>query len=86
MPSTSAVGTAIKQAATEEKLSGSIEMSDIRHTDFGPGSFMVCMRGTETANNRVGYYAVFFDNDVYKGSRTSAVLEACEKENYRPVP
>jgi hypothetical protein len=86
MPSMVAAGIGVKQAATEEKLTGPIEMSDIRHTDYGPGSFMVCMRGTESTHNRVGYYAVFFDNDAYKGSRASAILENCEKQDYRPVP
>jgi hypothetical protein len=86
MPTMDAAGKGIKQAATEEKLTGPIEMSDLRHTDFGPGSFVVCMRGTESIHNRVGYYAVFFDNDTYKGSRASVILDDCEKQNYRPVP
>jgi hypothetical protein len=86
MPTMGAAGIGAKQAATEYKLTGPAEMSDIRHTDYGPGSFMVCMRSTEPTDNQVGYYAVFFDNDLYKGSRASAILEGCEKQNYRPVP
>src|ERR1700733_10594559 len=74
MPSMEAAGKGIKQAAAEEKITGPIEVSEMHHTDFGPGSFMVCMRGTESAHNQVGHYAVFFDNEVYKGSRVSAIL------------
>jgi hypothetical protein len=84
MPTAVAAQAGIKLAATEEKITGPIEVSEMHHTDFGPGSFMVCMRGTESVHNQVGYYAVFFDNDVYKGSRVSAILEGCEQQNYRP--
>jgi hypothetical protein len=65
MPTAAAAQVGIKLAATEEKIAGPIEVSEMRHTDFGPRSFMVCMRGTESVHNQVGYYAVFFDNDVY---------------------
>ena len=86
MPTMDATGKGIKQAAAEEKVTGQIEMSDLRPTDHGPGHFVVCIRGTESIHNRVGYYAVFFDNDEYKGSRASVILDDCEKQNYRPVP
>jgi hypothetical protein len=56
-----------KQVAAEYKLTGPLEMSDVRPSDFGPGRFMMCIRGTEPTHNQVGYYAVFFDNDAYKG-------------------
>jgi len=84
MPTTDAAGKGIKAAVAEYKLTGAVEMSDIRHTDFGPGSFMVCIRGVDEKYRRVGYYAVFFDGDVYKGSRMSAIMEDCEKQDYRP--
>jgi hypothetical protein len=31
---------------------------------------------------RVVYYSVFFDNDVYKGSRQSVIIEACEAQQF----
>jgi hypothetical protein len=86
MPTTDAAGKGIKQAATEEKLTGPIEMSDLRHTDHGPGSFVLCIRGVDEKYRRVGTYAVFFDNNDYKGSRMSVMIDDCEKQDYRPVP
>ena len=55
----------IKKAATEEKLTGPIEMSDLRETDHGPGRFVLCIRGVDLKYRRVGTYAVFFDNNDY---------------------
>jgi hypothetical protein len=86
MPTMDAAGKGIKQAATEEKLTGPIEMSDLRHTDHGPGSFVLCIRGVDEKYRRVGTYAVFFDNNDYKGSRMSVMIDDCEKQDYRPVP
>jgi len=77
-------GKGIKQAAAEEKVTGPIEMSDLRPTDHGPGHFVVCIRGVDEKYRRVGYYAVFFDNDDYKGSRMSVMIDDCEKQDYRP--
>jgi hypothetical protein len=34
---------------------------------------------------RVFYYSVFFDSDVYKGTRHSVILEACEAQQFTPV-
>jgi len=34
---------------------------------------------------RVVYYSVFFDNDVYKGTRQSLIMEACEAQQFTPV-
>ena len=34
---------------------------------------------------RVVYYSVFFDNDLYKGTRQSVILEACEAQQFTPV-
>jgi hypothetical protein len=84
MPATEAVGKGIKQAVTEEKLTGPMEMSDLRPTDHGPGHFFVCVRAMDPKSNRPGYYAVFFDNDDYKGSRMSVMIDDCEKQAYRP--
>jgi hypothetical protein len=86
MPTTEAVGKVIKQAAAEAKLTGPIEMSDLRQTDHGPGRFILCIRGVESKYSRVVTYAVFFDNNDYKGSRLPVILDDCEKQDYRPVP
>ena len=84
MPTMNATSEGIKKAMAEEKLTGSLELSDLRQSDHGPGRFVVCMRGVESTNRRVGYYAVFFDNDDYKGSRMSVMIDDCEKQDYRP--
>ena len=86
MPTTAAASQGIKQAATEEKLTGPIEMSGLRETDHGPGRFVLCIRGVESKYRRLGTYAVFFDNNDYKGSRMSVMIDDCEKQNYRPFP
>jgi hypothetical protein len=86
MPTTDAASKGITQAVAQEKITGPIEMSDLRHTDHGPGSFVLCIRGVESKYKRVGYYAVFFDNDDYKGSRMSVMIDDCEKQDYRPLP
>ena len=86
MPTMDAASKGITRAAAEEKLTGPIEMSDLRQTDHGPGRFVLCMRGLQSKDGRIGYYAVFFDNNDYKGSRMSVIMDNCEKQDYRPVP
>jgi hypothetical protein len=44
------------------------------------------LSGVESKYRRVGYYAVFFDNDDYKGSSMSVMIDNCEKPDYRPFP
>jgi hypothetical protein len=84
MPTSAAANKGIAQAATEEKITGPIEMSDLRETDHGPGRFLLCIRAVEPKYKRVTTYAVFFDNDDYKGVRLSVILEDCEKQAFRP--
>jgi hypothetical protein len=84
MPTSAAANKGIAQAATEEKITGPIEMSDLRETDHGPGRFLLCIRAVEPKYKRVNTYAVFFDNDDYKGVRLSVILEDCEKQAFRP--
>jgi hypothetical protein len=85
MPTTQAISNVIKLAATEAHLTGPIEMSDLRPTDHGPGHFMLCIRGISN-DSRTNVYEVFFDNNNYMGLRLPAILDACEKQNYYPVP
>jgi hypothetical protein len=86
MPTMTAASEGIKKAATEAKLIGPIEISDVRQTDHGPGRFYLCLRGVESIYRRVRFYAVFFDDDVYKGSRMSVMIDDCERQDYRPFP
>jgi hypothetical protein len=67
-----AVREGIKKAAMEEKLTGFIEMSDLRQSDHGPGRFALCIRGTGSASGPRRTYAVFFENEDYKGVRMTA--------------
>jgi len=73
----------VKQAAAEAHLIAPLEMSDLRPTDHGPGHFMLCIRGVSN-DYRTGTYEVFFDNNNYMGLRLPAILDACEKQDYRP--
>jgi hypothetical protein len=86
MPTTAAAGEGIKKATTEEKLTGPIQMSDLRETDHGPGRYMLCIQGVDAKYKRLRTYAVFFDNNDYKGARISVMIDDCEKQNYRPAP
>ena len=83
MPTMTAATKGIAQAVAEEKLTGPIEMSDLRQTDHGPGRFMLCIRAVGPKDSRAATYAVFFDNDDYKGARMSVIMD-CEKQVYRP--
>jgi hypothetical protein len=74
----------IKQAATEAKLAGPIEMSDLRPNDHGVGHFMLCMRGVSN-DSRTSTYAVFFDKNDCKALRLPVISDGCEKQNYRPA-
>ena len=85
MPTAAALIAGIKQAATEAKFLDPIEVSDLRPNDRGVGHFMLCMRGVSN-DSRTGTYAVFFDNNDFKGSRMSVMIDNCEKQDYRPVP
>jgi hypothetical protein len=82
-PTMAAANKGIAQAVTEEKIIGPIEMSDLRETDHGPGRFVLCIRGVEPKYKRPTTYAVFFDNDDYKGIRMSVMIDGCEKQPYR---
>jgi hypothetical protein len=85
-PPTPAIVTAVvKAAAAEEKLTPPLEMSAVRPTIIGPGRFFVCMREANPTSEKRVAYSVFFDNDLYKGSRRSVIVEACETQAFTPV-
>ena len=45
-PVQAAVLTGVKAAAAEAKLGAPLEISGVRSTDHGPGSYFVCLKGT----------------------------------------
>jgi hypothetical protein len=59
--------------------------ADLRQSDHGPGRFLECMRGAESEFSLRRTYAVFFDNEDYKGVRMSVMIDDCEKQDYRPL-
>ena len=84
MPTREAAGKGVKQAAADAHLTAPIEISDLRETDHGPGRFIMCIRGVELKYHQIVTYAVFFDNNDYKGLRLPVILDDCEKRSYRP--
>lgn len=73
------VGTAVKQA----KLTQPVEISAPRKTDHGEGRYYVCLRQTNPSADQPRFmFSVFFDNEDYKGSRLSVILEDCEHQQY----
>jgi hypothetical protein len=83
-PSPAATRGGAKQAVAEEKLTGLIEISDARESDHGPGRFVVCLRGAEAGFSPRRTYAIFFDNEQYKGARLSVMVDDCEKQDFQP--
>ncbi len=83
-PSAKAEYDGANQAAFEEKLTGSVEISDVRESDHGPGRYLVCLRGADSSFSSRHTYAVFFENDDYKGVRMSVMVDECEKQSFRP--
>jgi hypothetical protein len=75
------------QAVDEEKLTGFIEVSEVREgKSLGPGEYMLCLRGSPSPFSPRRTYAVFFNNDEYKGVRLSVILDECEKQVFSPLP
>jgi hypothetical protein len=83
-PTLAGVREGIKRVAMVEKLTGLIEMSDPRQSNHGPGRLVLWLRGAESEFSPRRTYAVFFDNEDYKGVRMSVMIDDCEKQDYRP--
>jgi hypothetical protein len=107
-PAEAAVIAGVKAAVSEAKLTAPFEISTVRPTDHGPGSYFVCLRGTwlpsvgtteakdipahepslfdpppqPPPSERRVVYSVFFNNDVYKDSRQSVIMDACETQAF----
>jgi hypothetical protein len=86
-PTEKAIVTNVPAVVVATKMTGPIEISDVRPTDHGPGRFYVCVRQVNSPpDTRPRYYSVFFDNDLYKGERLSVIMDECETQTYRPLP
>jgi hypothetical protein len=83
-PSYEAQLKGIRAAMKEERLIGSIQVSDMRMVDSGLGRYMICIVGHRGDGNGVGYYATYFENEDYKGVRPAVIYDFCEKQTYRP--
>jgi hypothetical protein len=83
VPTLPAADSAVKSAIAESKLIGAVEISDFRPTDFGPGRFVACIRGTSN-DSRTNTYAAFFNNNTYLGVRLPVGSDDCEHQNYHP--
>ena len=76
-----------RKAADEEKLTGLIEVSGIREgKSLGPGEYMLCLRGSPSPLEPHRTYAVFFNNDEYRGVRLSIIMDECESQAFNPLP
>ena len=84
-PMQAAVIAGVKKAASEAKLGPPLEMSDLRPTDHGPGGYFVCLREVSATSEKHTVYSVFYDNDEYKGSRVSVIMDACEAQAFTPI-
>jgi len=82
-PTQEAVRKGINSLVKEAKLTLPVEISAIRKADHGPGSYFLCLREAHTVPGKKQlFYAVFFDDDAYKDSRLSVIVEACELQQY----
>lgn len=85
-PKQTAIVSIAAAAAAEAKLAGPLQISTVRQTDHGPGQYFICLReANPPADKRQRYYSVFFDNDVYKGSRLSVIMDECETQAFSPL-
>jgi hypothetical protein len=86
-PTEKAIGAAVAAIAQEAKLVTPLEISALRPNDHGPGSFFVCVREVNPLLDMPRrYYSTFFDNNDYKGSRLSVIMDQCEMQTYGPAP
>jgi hypothetical protein len=83
-PTEKAIGAAAAVAGA--KLVSPLEISAVRPNDHGPGSYFVCVREVNPPQDKRRYYSIFLDNDIYKGSRLSVIMDQCELQAYSPAP
>src|SRR5271165_5401572 len=82
-----AIVATVPGVAAETKLTGPLQISAVRPTDHGPGQYFICLReANPPPDKRQRYHSVFFDNDTYKGSRLSVIMDECETQAFSPLP
>ena len=85
-PDSEAATAAAKKASNEEKLMGSVEVSAVREAHpLGPGPYVLCLRGAESATAPRRTYAVFFKNNDYVAARMSVMIDSCEAQAFTPL-
>lgn len=86
-PSEKSIGAAVAALANDGKLVSPLEISAVRPSDHGPGSYFVCVREVNPPPDKPRRtYATFFESDSYKGSRLSVIMDQCEQQTYSPAP
>lgn len=86
-PTEKAIATTVAALAKDGNLVSPLEISAVRPSDHGPGSYFVCVRDANPPSDKPRrYYATFFDNDLYRGSRLSIIMDQCELQTYGPAP
>ena len=86
-PAETALAAAVATIATDAKLVSPLEISAVRRTERGPGSYFVCVREINPpADKPRRTYATFLENDAYKGSRLAVIMDQCELQTYGPAP
>lgn len=86
-PTENAIATAVATLAKDGNLVGPLEISAVRPSDHAPGSYFVCVRDVSPSPDKPRrYYSTFFDNDLYRGSRLSVIMDQCELQTYGPAP
>jgi hypothetical protein len=86
-PTQKAIVASATATAGEAKLAAPLQISAVRQTDRGPGQYFICLReANPPPDKRQPYYSVFFDNDLYKGSRLSVIMDECETQAFSPLP
>ncbi|WIW44420.1 hypothetical protein ML401_23310 [Bradyrhizobium sp. 62B] len=85
-PSQTAVQKGVGVLVKDAKLKQPVEVSALRKSDRGPGPYYVCLREVSAPADRPRYiFSVFFDNEDYKGSRQSVIMDDCEQQMYNPI-
>lgn len=82
-PRQEALQNGVGKSVKEQHLAQPVEISAPRQSDHGPGRYYVCLREISPLVDKPHLtHSVFFDDDAYKGSRQSVILEDCEHQQY----
>jgi len=85
-PTQNAIVAGATAAAGEAKLAAPLQISAVRQAERGPGRYFICLKeATPPPDKPQRYYSVFFDNDAYKGTRASVMVEQCETQAFSPL-